>query len=189
MKEFLYDVNEEKPVYSTSSLNGALGSISKPKFNSQPKTQDKSMTQIIPREDEEPSFKTFGNKTGRDRETFGVTNNAKLTLDPEYLEKTSSSSISDIIKLKEPTTLESSKPNKPTTGPSSGFKFDIKKNDFESIINDRKQNQEILAKTKLANETVPENVKSTDLNQSAKTGLFGSKPVPSQEAPKRKKLI
>lgn len=85
------------------------------------------MTQIIPREDEEPSFKTFGNKTGRDRETFGVTNNAKLTLDPEYLEKTSSSSISDIIKLKEPTTLESSKPNKPTTGPSSGFKFDIKK--------------------------------------------------------------
>ena len=30
MKEFLYDVNEEKPVSSTSSLNGALGSISKP---------------------------------------------------------------------------------------------------------------------------------------------------------------
>ena len=45
------------------------------------------MTQIIPREDEEPSFKTFGNKTGRDRETFGVTNNAKLTLDPEYLKR------------------------------------------------------------------------------------------------------
>lgn len=189
MKEFLYDVNEEKPVYSTSSLNGALGSISKPKFNSQPKTQDKSMIQIIPREDEEPSFKTFGNKTGRDRETFGVTNNAKLTLDPEYLKKTSSSSISDIIKLKEPTTLESSKPNKPTTGPSSGFKFDIKKNDFESIINDRKQNQEILAKSKLANETVPENVKSTDLTQSAKTGLFGFKSVPSQEALKKKRNL
>lgn len=187
MKEFLYDVNEEKPVSSTSSFNGALGSITKPKFNSHPKTQDKSMTQIIPREDEEPSFKTFGNKTGRDRETFGLNNNAKLTLDPEYLEKTSSSSIADIIKLKEPDVVENSKLNKPTTGPSSGFKFDIKKNDFESIINDRKQNQELLAKSKLAKETVPESVKSTEPNQSAKTGLFGSKHVSSEEAPKKKR--
>ncbi|RCK54693.1 Nucleoporin NSP1 [Candida viswanathii] len=208
MENFEYDVKSEEPVVTTSSLNGVLGAVSKPKFKDHSKAEDKNITHIIPREDEEPISKKFSQQgaASANRDLFGRQDTSQLKLDENYIKQ--SDSISDIIKLKD-NLGDHDKAKKVSAGPSSGFKFNINKDDFKEVIDARKQNDEMLEKAKapksdLFQKPVESKVTSADSKPKLLFGLpnnesslkqneekkeapkfsFGNKPAEPKEVPK-----
>ncbi|EMG48065.1 hypothetical protein G210_1438 [Candida maltosa Xu316] len=171
MQDFMYDVKSDEPVASKSSLSGYLGNISKPQFNTQSKSENKLVTQIVPREDEDPVMKKFGEtKTNQSESKSSGGINGELKLDEEYVKK--AESISDIIKLKDTSKVEPVKSS--SVAPSSGFKFNIKKDDFENVIKEKKQNDESIAQSKLV------------FNQPKPDTITEKKDIPEQAKQKRK---
>lgn len=178
-----YDITPKEPVVSISSLNGVLGEVSKPKFKDLTIVEDKKITRIIPREDEEPISKKFAKPSGTgNRDLFGREDTSTLKLDDNYIKQTDS--ISDIIKLKD-NLEETNKTKKVSVGPSSGFKFNIKKDDFKEVLDAIKENDKMLENTKstksgLFEEKKPEEKTSLFSNDSKPLFLFGGSKKPEQ---------
>ncbi|RLV96659.1 Nucleoporin NSP1 [Spathaspora sp. JA1] len=154
--EFKYDIPKSIDSISTvpsisSELNGYLGNLSKVKFNNNKREIKPSpLTQVIPQQDEDPTLKKFSSNTRvRDREQIFSKTKATpvdLKLDEEYLKK--SESVSNIIKLKD--SLETDK--RKAIPPSSGFKFDIKQDDINDILKQRKDNDDLFKNSKVINQ-------------------------------------
>ena len=174
MEPFEYDIKTIEPVVSTTSLTGVLGNVSKPKFKDSTAIEDNKITHIIPREDEEPILKKFAQKSASgNRDLFGRQDTSNLKLDDNYIKQ--SDSISDIIKVKD--NLDNSKTTKKNTvGPSSGFKFNINKDDFKEVIDARRENDKMFNSSKAVN-TALFGQKSDDKNEKEELATKDSKPL------------
>ncbi|EGW30556.1 uncharacterized protein SPAPADRAFT_68640 [Spathaspora passalidarum NRRL Y-27907] len=203
--EFKYDVPEESKMISTvpsvsSELNGYLGSITKPKFTKSEPRAHSPLTQIIPQQDEDPTLKKFARSSpSRDRENLfakSATIPTELKLDDEYLKK--SESVSNIIKLKD--SVEVNRKITSPVAPSSGFKFDIKKDDLNNILKQRQDNDDLFANSKLVNQkpsftlkksVAIENTEDDALKQqktsTATPSLFGNKDESEQPRKRTRK--
>lgn len=140
--EFLYDVEDKIHEKTKTKLDGYLGLVGKPSFN---KPEDSAtntpFTSVRPNPDEDTLFNTFShNKMKSTDERYGLNDvlvNGKkpdMTLDSDFVHL--KERISDIIKLNDRKD-EKKADKKNQIPPSSGFKFEINKNDIESIMEKR----------------------------------------------------
>ncbi|KAK6457767.1 Nucleoskeletal protein [Scheffersomyces xylosifermentans] len=149
--EFYYDVDniESKPK-STNKLDGYLGKVSNPSFNDESQNQSSKFTTVTRNSDDNDAFASFATMRKRDGLESKLSNKGGLTLDSSYIEK--SKQYSNVIKLKDDSkeSAEIRKKDSSTPGPSSGFKFKIKEDDIDSIIQKRKEDDELVEKSKLS---------------------------------------
>ncbi|SGZ54256.1 CIC11C00000004127 [Sungouiella intermedia] len=180
--EFYYEPIEPKSIpqaeVAESKLNGYLGKLSLPAFKSAPTN---SGPKPFPDDD---SSKESTNRQKSTSQRAGLeesirTGQAKdAVLDDDYVKKTEK--ISNIIKLKDqPASMK-----KATVGPGSGFNFEISKKDFGSILQTRKDDEELVQKSStpiLPGSSkqlfsAPQSGTTKSLVSSEKTPLFGGAP-------------
>lgn len=143
--EFYYEPIKTKPEAQTESadgkLTGYLGKLSLPAFKT---TSKSSGPKPFPDDDSAQSLtqrqKSTSQRAGLE-ESIRTGQAKDAVLDEDYVRKTEK--ISSIIKLKDqPATKK-----KPSVGPGSGFNFEIKKKDFGSILQTRKEDEELVQKS------------------------------------------
>lgn len=141
---FYYEPTKKEVEGSTEEeLGGYLGKLSKPKFNTPAENQqtktfaDDASSDLLTKR-----RKSVGQRAGLD-ESIRLGKLQDGTVDEDYLEKTER--ISNIIKLK-----DHSAPAKKTLGPSSGFNFDAELNAISSILQKRKDDDDLVVKSMAA---------------------------------------
>lgn len=169
--EFHYDAAELQPTSLTDpKLSGYLGSISKPEFKN---VAAPSEVVPLPDGDTRTAFrrrKSIGERAGLE-EALRTGKTTDMTLDKEYLEKTER--ISNIIKVKE---LAGEK--KLLVGPSSGFSFGINKESIGSIMQKRKEDDELVVKSSATPAfTFPGKLEETSGGKPSEKPLFGGNPL------------
>lgn len=135
---FSYDpVETQAPIDQGSSMKGFLGDLSVPKF---PAKISNLQEELLPDQDHEPSFK-LKKKLSERAGLENALRTGKATSDPSSSElATDVKPLSSLIQVKETPTLA----KKSTTGPSSGFKFDIDKKAIAPILSQNDQATSIL---------------------------------------------
>ncbi|ABN65387.2 Nucleoskeletal protein [Scheffersomyces stipitis CBS 6054] len=150
--EFYYDVDKiDANNKSSNMLNGYLGTVSKPSFHDN-KTEEKFEKSTTNADESEP-FTKFGKSNARGRLDEKISNQKDLKLDSSYVEK--SKKYAEIIKLKEDTPVDEKKKESHSLGPSSGFKFNIKGDQLDSIIKKREDDDKLVKQAKSKSAQIP----------------------------------
>lgn len=141
--DFYYEPAETKEAStSDSNLTGYLGGLSQPTFNRELAT--KSTSKSFPDDDSEESMrkrtKSASQRAGLE-ESIRTGQPRDSGLEGDESKKTKN--ISSIIKLKE----QPSAQKKTTVGPGSGFNFEINKQDFDSILQKRNEDEKLVQKS------------------------------------------
>lgn len=143
--EFYYEPTKPKVEAQTEAadrkLTGYLGKLSLPAFKT---TSKSSGPKPFPDDDSAQSLtqrqKSTSQRAGLE-ESIRTGQAKDAALDEDYVKKTEK--ISSIIKLKD----QPVSTKKPSVGPGSGFNFEINKKDFGSILQTRKQDEELVQKS------------------------------------------
>lgn len=138
--EFYYEPQKKDVEHKgETQLTGYLGTLSNPKFEKQ--LEEKIDTKGFPDDNSSERLikrrRSVGQRAGLD-ETIRLGVSQDLSLDKDYVEKTAS--ISNIIKLKEQPVLA----KKTSIGPSAGFNFDVDLGAIKSILQKRKEDDELI---------------------------------------------
>lgn len=177
---FYYEPTKKEVEGSTEEeLTGYLGKLSKPKFNTPAaKLSEKGFADDASSDFVSSRRKSVGQRAGLD-ESIRLGKTQDGSVDKDYLEKTER--ISNIIKLK-----DHPAPAKKTLGPSSGFNFDVDLNAISSILQKRKDDDELVTKSLSADNkpaaeisaslfSKPEDAKPAEAKESAPKFSFGAK--------------
>lgn len=143
--EFYYEPVEPKPKAQTEvetpKLSGYLGKLSLPAFKNTTKITG---PKPFPDDDSAQNLSRITKSTSQRaglEEAIRTGQPKAAVLDEDYVKKTEK--ISSIIKIKDqPTPAKST-----SVGPGSGFNFEIKKDDFGSILKTRKDDDELVKKS------------------------------------------
>lgn len=153
--EIFYDLDEVKSKIEKrkNKLDGYLGNINKPDFKMNDESSERKTQMEIGNDDDEISSTINSRHVKTTNDRFGLEdsllNNKKpsFKLDENYVAQTSK--LSNIIKLKEDEKTDHSKDNasnadqsKDRVQPSSGFNFQLNKNDMESIVSKHNKDEE-----------------------------------------------
>lgn len=170
--EFYYEPEKEKsaPV-SDSKLSGYLGGLSQPVFSNGvvAKLTPKPLPDEDPAETITKRQKLTSQRAGLE-ESIRSGQPREAVLDDDYLKKTEK--ISSIIKLKNQPSPE----KKLEVGPSSAFNFEINKKDFGSILQKRKEDEDLVQKQPPTPAIAPE--KAPVSNQKPLFGEQSTTPKP-----------
>lgn len=169
--DFYYEPEEAKvEAPSDSKMIGYLGKLSQPAFNTS--LSKKTTPKPLPDDDSGENFaqrkKLTSQRAGLE-ESIRSGQAKDVVLDEDYLKRTER--ISSIIKLKN----QPSPDKKPSVGPSSAFNFEINKNDFGSILQKRKEDDELVQRG--STPAALSRDKQPALSTLKASSLFGLKPT------------